>query len=126
MHHAAQIPVVNHLFGLFQDFFRFDVRNVVQRRDGLGDDLGLAIPLDIPQLINFPAHYQAEGDPFPAGPPSTADTVHIIFVVLGDVEIKHRFHVFHVNPPGRHIRCHQNLRAAITEAVHYPVPLHLL
>ena len=52
--------------------------------------------------------------------------MHVILIVLRDVIVEHRLHVAHVDSAGRHIGGHQNVRAAVAEAVHHAVALHLL
>ena len=74
-----------------------DSRNVVQGRDGLRQDLGLAVSLDITQLVDFLAHNKAEGDPFSSRSTGTSDPVYIILIILGDVIVKHRLHVIHID-----------------------------
>ena len=52
--------------------------------------------------------------------------MYIIFIILRNIVIEHRLHIVHINPPCSHIRSYQDLGPSLAEAVHHPIPLHLL
>ena len=42
--------------------------------------------------------------------------MHIVFHILRNIIINDRCHIIHIDSSGRHIRCHQDIRAAVREA----------
>ena len=52
--------------------------------------------------------------------------MHVVLVILGNVIVKYRFHIPYIYASRSHIRGHQNVGAAIAEAVHDTVTLDLL
>ena len=124
--HLVQIAVADVLLNTVQRLFRLYGCDIVQGRDRLRDNTGLAVALDFTQLIDLAAHHQAECLSLAAGAAGTPDPVDIIFVVLRDIVVKYRLYVVHVDSSGRHIRRHQNIGSSVTEAVHHAIPLHLL
>ncbi len=88
-------------------------------------DLGADRALDVLELSPFAGCHQGDGTPFPAGAARTADAVNVALRILGDVVVDDVGHVLHVQPPGRHVRRHQQLGLPSPEALHHPVALYL-
>ena len=88
---------------------------------------GLAVHVleDLIQPDAFGEAQQGEGHPVLPGAARAADAVQVILVFVGQIVIDHRFHVVHVDAPGRHIRADQDGEAAPLEPGHHLIALGL-
>ena len=78
------------------------------------------------QFIDFLAENKGKSQTFFACAAGPTDAVHIIFVILRQVIVKYNVYIVHINAPGSHVRCHQNLGFTLAESLHDPVSLLLL
>ena len=58
-------------------------------------------------------------------PACAADAVDVILVFIGDIVVKHRVHIVHVDAPGGHIRCNEYAELPLPEQGHHRLPLAL-
>ena len=111
---------------LIQHFFQTDGCNIIQRRNWLCVDFCLTVTLDVFQLINFTSYNKRKCLSDTTGTTGTADTVHIKFIILRHIIIKHCLYIIYINTTGCHIGGDQDLCFAAAEAFHNTVSLALL
>ena len=85
----------------------------------------MADSLDLTDLVDLPAVSKSEGSALSAGTAGSADTVHIILDILGNIVIDDSLHIIHINTSGCHIRSDQDTGSAVTETLHDRVTLRL-
>ncbi|GBE61471.1 lipoyl synthase, putative [Babesia ovata] len=56
----------------------------------------------------------------------TPDAVHVVFDLVGEIEIHHNFDIAHIQTSGGDVRCDHDRVLAILEFVEHPVALLLL
>ena len=103
IHHCAQVFFFDHGVNVIHNLLQLDLLDVFHAGDFLRKDLGLAVALDILELIDFLAFDEGKGAPCLACPSRPPDTVYIIFIILGEVKIKHSLNIVYVDPSGRHV-----------------------
>ena len=126
MGNTVQIHICQNFLRLIQDFFCLDLGNVIQGRNCLRNDLGLAVTLDVAQLVHLTANNKVKCDALAARTAGTSDTMYIILIILRDIVVKYCLYIIYVNTTRSNIGCYQDLSSSVAEAVHNAVTLYLL
>ena len=104
--------------GPVQIFIRFCLQHLGCSRQLLLLDGSLAETLDLPDTENLFSADKGKGASRLTRTAGSADPVHIIFIVLGQVIINDHLHIIHIDPPGSHIRSNENIRTSVPESPH--------
>ena len=120
------IPLLQHRPQQLKIRVRTLALNLLTRRHLMPLHMHLRVALNpLHQKDLTPAH-QTDRLPTPPRAPCPSNPVHIIFLVIRQINVHHQIQVIHVQSPRRHIRRHQHLHIAIPEILHHPVPQRLV
>ncbi|MNJ46526.1 hypothetical protein D3C77_416580 [compost metagenome] len=103
----------------------FTLNRLCNARQWLARDLLTRNPLDEMKMIDFPRRDERPGYPFLACPSCTADTVHIAFGILREVEVNDVSYAGDIQTTRCNVRSNQYIDAAIPEFAHNVIPLIL-
>ncbi len=101
----------------------------LQHLAGTGQPLflngSMADPLNIPDPVDFLSCHKGTGTARLPCTASPSDAVYVVLDVLWYVIVYNDLHIFHVNPPGSHVRGNEDIGGAIAEPSHGHIPLML-